>query len=164
MRIKVTRAAEADIPELVSILTQGVTYKLRHDDHSWGSGVFTEHEVMTQLAKGDTYAARIGNEIVATFELAWEDERMWGPQPPDAGYIHRLAVKDGWHGHDLGGQIIEWSAREIKRRGRQFLRLDSDERNTKLCAYYERNGFKQVGQKLIPDQKDYLANLYERRA
>lgn len=162
MNISVRKADLQDTLALIDILTDAVSYKLKHDDHSWGSEPYSEREVRGLIKNGDTYAVYDGKELIATFGLHWEDERIWGQQPPDSGYLHRLAVREDKHGQKIGSIIIDWAAAEVAKNNRHYLRLDCDERNSKLCGYYEKLGFQKVGHKLIPSAKDYYANLYER--
>jgi GNAT superfamily N-acetyltransferase len=162
MQIEITKATNSDVPALVEILTLATHYKLHHNDHSWGARPFTAAEVSRNLAQGGTYkVVTEGGEIVGTFELAWEDE-VWGKQPAAAGYLHRLAVKEGWHHHGLGTQIINWAAVEVKRQNRQLLRLDCDARNAQLRAYYEENGFQLAKIKRVAG-KTYDSALYQRK-
>ena len=164
MGLKVTAAKREDIPELVTILTKATEFKLAHDDKAWGSQPYTEKEVGLSLEAGTTYTARRDGEIVGTVMLLWEDEGMWSKQPPDAGYIHRLAIKEGLHGQGLGSQIMDWAAKEVAKKGRKYLRLDCPSTNIELCAYYETNGFTRVATKPNPMYPNYTAAYFERTA
>jgi len=99
---------------------------------------------------------------IATMSLSWKDEKYWDHQPPIAGYVHRLAVRNGFHGCGLGNFALNWSADQVSARNRRYLRLNCDHRNTKLCAYYEAHGFTQVAIKPIPELLDYVASLYQK--
>jgi len=162
MKLEIRKADLEDTLALMEILTAAVAYKQQHHDDSWGSEPFSEREVRGLIKAGSMYVALADDEVAATFALSEDDERIWGPQPPVALHIHRLAVKGSYHGHDVGSKLLEWALGEVKRQGRQFLRLDCDARNKELCTYYEKHGFKQVGEKLLPSERDYYANLYER--
>jgi ribosomal protein S18 acetylase RimI-like enzyme len=157
-----TSAEATDAPLLADILTDAGKHKLEHNDLSWGTEGYSLDEATELINTSPTYFIRKDGEVVATVALQWDDESSWGVQPPVAAYIHRLAVKDGFHGQGLGEQIIDWANEQAVQNGRQFLRLDCDARNTSLCAYYENQGFVKVGTKQIPEYNDYIAALYER--
>jgi ribosomal protein S18 acetylase RimI-like enzyme len=163
MDLSITQALETDIPALVDILTQATAYKVQHDDMAWGTGAYTDKEVLAGMAKHPVYIARLNGEPVGTFKLQSDDDIVWADRTAQAGYIHQLAIKSGFHGQDLGQKLLEWAAVECKRQGKQFLRLDCPDSNQKLCQYYEKQGFVQVGIKSIPGFKDYTAALYEKR-
>jgi ribosomal protein S18 acetylase RimI-like enzyme len=157
-------AGEQDIPTVVDILSDATQYKLSHGDKIWGDEGWFDHEVREDMGESTVYLIKQGDEVVATVAMQWEDERNWGSQPPVAGYMHRLAVKDGHHGQDLGGEIIDWAKSQVAAQGRQFLRLDCEAANTKLCGYYEKLGFTQVGTRSVPEYGDYVAALFEQSA
>jgi ribosomal protein S18 acetylase RimI-like enzyme len=109
------------------------------------------------------YIVKISTEAVGTFSITWEDTHTWGKQESDAGYIHRLAVRHGFHGKGLGEAIINWAAAETKKQGRTLLRLDCPLDNKKLRAYYEKQGFIQVGTSKTDQVDGYTPALYERK-
>jgi hypothetical protein len=45
--------------------------------------------------------------------------------------------------------MIEWAKKEAKRRNKTFLRLDCAADRPKLCSFYEKHGFRKVGERLI---------------
>jgi ribosomal protein S18 acetylase RimI-like enzyme len=161
MVLEVSPASEVDVDAMVEILSDGVTYKQRHGDNSWGSKLYTKAEVQGLLGTGSAYVARLSNEPVGTLLLQWTDDIIW-ENYSDAGYVHQLAVKNGFHGQNLGAQILDWASGEVAKRRKKFLRLDCHSDNTKLCNYYENLGFVLVGHKSIPDRGNYIASLYER--
>lgn len=165
-RLTITKATAADIPFIAAILTDAVRYKLDHHDTAWGSKAFSDEEVRGMVMAGLTYIMHLDGEPVGTVRLQWEDKLYWGEQPPDAGYIHLLAVKAGMHGRELGGHIIEWAIAEVGKNNRRFLRLDCRPDNKKLREYYEKHGFRlKRKQRIDNDESDvhYTAALYERK-
>jgi GNAT superfamily N-acetyltransferase len=40
------------------------------------------------------------------FVLRWSDERVWGPDDGQAGYLHRLATHPEVAGRGIGAQLI----------------------------------------------------------
>lgn len=158
--LNIRKVKTFDAPVVAAILTDAVRRKLYHGDTAWGSGEFTIEEMQRLIEKSPTYLAYQNGDAVGTVALQWEDTRVWGDQPPVAGYIHRLAIKEGCEGQGMGEKIISWAGNEVSLQGRRLLRLDCDEKNEKLCAYYERLGFKKVGIKDLSED-GYIAALYE---
>ena len=95
---------------------------------------------------------------MATITLQRNDELVWGPQPDDAGYVHRLAVRRGAAG--VGAELLAWAERETRAAGRDFLRLDCWSENAHLREYYESNGFEHCGDTV---EWDWTVSRYEKR-
>ncbi len=105
-------------------------------------------EFLTASAgRGELYVAAIDEEIVATVTLQWADPMFWGDRT-DAGFVHRLAVRRTHAG--VGPAIVEWAEAATLARGRSYLCLDTLSSNTRLRQYYERMGFRLVGEIVGP--------------
>jgi len=78
--------------------------------------------------------------------------------------VHRLCVRKGRNGLGLGSYVIDWCANKVSSLIRRFLRLESDVRNAKLCAFCESLFFVRVGITPIPEDGDYIASLYGKSA
>jgi GNAT superfamily N-acetyltransferase len=63
----------------------------------------------------------------------------------EAGYLHRLATDPGWAGQGLGARLIAAAGDLTLAHGRHWLRLDCDQANPRLRAYYEPLGFSHAG-------------------
>jgi GNAT superfamily N-acetyltransferase len=102
---------------------------------------FPRAVVTRGIAAGELYVGHDDGAIVATVALAWSDVMIWGEREPDAGYVHRLAVRRDRAGAGLGAVIVDWAAERVRSQGRAWLRLDVTADNLPLCSYYERLGF-----------------------
>lgn len=159
-KLTLVRASGNDASTLALILTGSTRIKLDHGDNSWGSEPYTEEEAKQLIESHPTYLAYRDTEAVGTVTLQWEDESIWGSQGPDAGYIHRLAIKDGYKGQGIGEEMLGWADEQAVQNNRRFLRLDCDANNTSLCAYYQKQGFVKVGEK--HQDKGHTSALFER--
>jgi len=157
--ISVSRAELGDVADLLAILNGATQYKVERGDMAWGSEARSEQRVRDAMAESQMYIVRQDGRSVGTTCLQWDDEHYWGKQQPIAGYIHGLAVESSVHGQGIGAMVIEWARHQAFLQGRQFLRLDCSARNAGLCRYYERQGFIQVGQRVL--QSGYIAALYQ---
>ena len=63
-------------------------------------------------------------ESVATVAILLDDPTYWGERPPDAFYVHKLAVRRDQAGRGIGAAVVEWAHAEAAEAGREFLRLD----------------------------------------
>lgn len=159
-RRSVRMALMEDLAAVLKIRNDAVAYKLSCGDVAWGKSAWTESYARQRIELNELLVIQLDGTPVGMFSLFWEDLDYWGPQEPDAGYIHRLAVRNDFRRVGLGRYAIDWCANQVRAMRRNRLRLDCDANNEKLCAYYESLGFTRVGTK--PVSSDYVASLYER--
>lgn len=94
--------------------------------------------------------------------------RFVGPDDGRAGYVHRLAVGRGFPG--LEATVLDWVDGEVRRRGRDRVRLDCCADNIRLRAHDEAAGSEHRGDVELPEDSTVwstgrpLLSRYERRA
>ena len=99
------------------------------------------------------------NEIIGMVRILEEDLTYWGTMNGRSKYVHSLIVDEKFSGNQIGSKVLEKIEQEAKENNYDFLRLDCDSTNLKLCAYYENQDFVNVGQKKLPLG---VYNLYEK--
>jgi ribosomal protein S18 acetylase RimI-like enzyme len=120
---------------------------------------FPREELAAAVERGEVYVAEVDGDPVATMTLLWDDPMYWGERPPDAAYVHKLAVSRACAGQRIGEALVEWADRTAAAAGRQFLRLDCLGDNPGIRSYYERLGFEHRGD-LVVNERDM--SIYER--
>ena len=160
--IRVRTAGPGDLDRLVEILEEAARRMHAYGNaHGWPVP-FPAAMIEGPLAQGCTHlVARPDGTDVATVTLLWDDPKFWGPQPPVAGYIHRLAVRTAHAGAHYGQAILAWADAEVRRRGRTILRLDTASSNDGLLAYYDALGFRRIGE-VAHDPLRFPVTLFER--
>ena len=97
-------------------------------------------------------------DIMGMVRILKKDLLYWGEKKDKALYIHSLVVKEKFSGLSIGKQVINTIEKESK--NCDYLRLDCDAKNPKLCNYYIKQGFVKVGEKTLPLS---TYNLYEKK-
>lgn len=167
--LTVTRATEEQIPLVSALLTEAADWLAGRGVDQWPYP-FPERIVRTSVRRRDTYLAWRDGDPVGTLAIYWQDTRFWGDRPPDAGYVHRLAVARAARGTELGARLLDWAGELVAARRRRWLRLDCGADNTALRAFYQRLGFQHVGdvEVTVPGAGrgtgPWQASLYQREA
>jgi GNAT superfamily N-acetyltransferase len=157
--LEVRRAGRDDVDEIVDVLSEAARWLIARGIRQWPDP-FPRERVAALVERGDFYLARLGGATVGTLALMWSDPTFWGERPPDAGYVHALAMRRAWAGRGLGGRLLDWAAERVAVAGREYLRLDCLAGNAELRRYYERRGFEPRGDVAVDD---FTSALYERR-
>jgi GNAT superfamily N-acetyltransferase len=152
-------ATEADVPSVAAMLDEATLFVRSKGSDQWPVP-FPQDELRRRVAGGELYVVEVGREPAATFTLLLEDPFFWGERPPDAVYLHKLAVRRDFAGRKLGARIVEWIVSDAAGRGREFVRLDCQRDLPGIRAYYERLGFELRGEKTKGPNRAWA--LYER--
>ena len=96
--------------------------------------------------------------LLGMVRVSEEDLLYWGKLNDRSQYIHSLVILEAFSGQNLGRDVVKTIIKQAKENNFNFLRLDCDASNKKLCQYYINQGFTKVGQKKLPLG---LYNLYQ---
>ncbi|MFD9460693.1 GNAT family N-acetyltransferase [Streptomyces sp. NPDC060027] len=141
-------ATDDDLPAIVRLrddaarwmLAQGIT-------DQWQPGELDTGHFRRVMTSGEVWLAEAAGRLAGAWELWWTDEDAWGPQPPVAGYIHRLMVDRSSAPPGTGRLLLQAAERRVTAAGRDVVRLDCLAGNTRLNAYYLNAGYQVVGHK-----------------
>lgn len=151
MRSFEVRAVDAtELDASVDILEEAAVWGGSDGRSTWPTGWFTDPagagraRVHKDIESGSLYIVWLDGKSAATFALLDTDPVLWPAAGDDALYLHRFAVRRSAAG--VGRRAMEWMVSEVRRRGRTNLRLDCREDNPGIRSYYERIGFRLVGE------------------
>jgi GNAT superfamily N-acetyltransferase len=121
---------------------------------------FPRDELAAAIDRGEVYVVEAEDgDAVATVTVLEDDPMYWGDRPPDAYYVHKLAVRRDQAGRGVGAAVVEWANAEAAEAGREFLRLDCLGDNPGIRDYYEGLGFEHRGDLVLGGRN---MSLYER--
>jgi GNAT superfamily N-acetyltransferase len=156
--VNVRRCQAQDVAVVAGLLDEATVWVGERGYEQWPLP-FPRDELEAAVERGEVYVAEVDGEVVATVTLLWSDPMYWGERPPDAAYVHKLAVRRACAGRRIGSAIVEWADATAAAAGRMFLRLDCLAGNPGIRAYYEELGFEHRGD-LVVDNRNM--SIYER--
>ncbi|MEU3887951.1 GNAT family N-acetyltransferase [Streptomyces sp. NPDC029041] len=144
--LHVRPAAEADLSTLVRLRDDAARWMLaRGVTGQWQPGELDESHFRRVMTHGEVWLAEVGGHGAGAWELWWEDEAAWGPQPPVAGYVHRLMVDRSTAPPGTGRHLLCSAEHRVAAAGRTCVRLDCLAGNVPLTTYYRSAGYRVVG-------------------
>ncbi|MGW1865088.1 GNAT family N-acetyltransferase [Streptomyces mauvecolor] len=140
-------ADDSDVPALTSLYDGAARWMLDNGIDQWQPGGKDAEHFRLRMEEGEVWLARTaGGEVVGAYELWWQDEPAWGPQPPVAGYVHRLMVDRAAAPAGTGRALLAHAEERIAASGRALCRLDCRSDNAGLLRYYRSIGYTRVGE------------------
>ncbi|MGO4630692.1 GNAT family N-acetyltransferase [Streptomyces sp. 2RAF24] len=141
-------ATEADLTTLVRLRDDAARWMASTAvPGQWRPGELDEEHFRRIIDRDEVWLAEDAGRVVGAWELWWADEDAWGPQPPVAGYVHRLMVDRATAAPGTGRLLLEAAEARVSEAGRSHVRLDCLAGNAPLNAYYQRSGYRVVGHK-----------------
>ncbi|MFF3934662.1 GNAT family N-acetyltransferase [Streptomyces phaeofaciens] len=139
-------ADDADLPAVVRLRDDAARWMIaRGVTGQWQPGELGGDHFRRIMDSGELWLAEAADGVVGAWELWWEDEDAWGPQPATAGYVHRLMVDHSSVPPGTGRQLLRVAERRVADAGRSLVRLDCLAGNARLKAYYLDVGYQVVG-------------------
>jgi GNAT superfamily N-acetyltransferase len=156
--VNVRRCQAQDVTLVAGLLDEATVWVGERGYEQWPLP-FPRDELEAAVTRGEVYVAEIDGDVVATVTLLWNDPTYWGDRPPDAAYVHKLAVRRACAGRRIGSAIVEWADATAAAAGREFLRLDCLADNPGIRAYYQQLGFEHRGDLVVNNRN---MSIYER--
>jgi GNAT superfamily N-acetyltransferase len=111
----------------------------------WPSENGRSKRTLAAIEAGRTWVVRDDVRLAATVTVSPNDHGIWpaeNRQDP-AAYVRQLVVNRDYAGQGLGAQLLDWAAiHALRVYGARWVRVDLWTTNTRLHAYYRRQGFK----------------------
>jgi GNAT superfamily N-acetyltransferase len=157
--VNVRRAHQEDAVTVAGLLDEATVWVNDLGFSQWPLP-FPREQLAAAIHRGEVYVVESEDgDAVATVSMLLDDPTYWGDRPPDAFYVHKLAVRRDQAGRGIGAAIVEWANAEAAEAGREFLRLDCLGENPGIRDYYEDLGFQHRGDLVLDGRK---MSLYER--
>ncbi|MEU6981147.1 MULTISPECIES: GNAT family N-acetyltransferase [unclassified Streptomyces] len=146
--LRIRPATDADLTTLVRLRDDAARWMPTTGvAGQWRPGELDEDHFRRIMDRDEVWLAEDAGLVVGAWELWWADEAAWGPQPPVAGYVHRLMVDRDTAAPGTGRLLLEAAEARVAAAGRTRVRLDCLAGNAPLNAYYQRAGYRVVGHK-----------------
>ncbi|WP_411140600.1 GNAT family N-acetyltransferase [Streptomyces sp. x-80] len=156
-----------DLAALVGLYDGAARWMRACGIDQWRPGDKDREHFRLRVRDGEVWFAEVAGRTVGGFELWWRDEPAWGPQPPVAGYLHRLMVDRTAAPAGTGRAMLRHAERRIAAAGRELSRLDCRAANPRLHTYYEGAGYTVVGKQPVIKEgaggSRYAVTLFEKR-
>lgn len=144
--LRVRQVEIADAPVVSKILKDAARWLLSKAIDQWHPHHFRDERLSPQVASGEFWVGEVEGAPTGVFRLLWSDPILW--RGHRAGYIHNVAVAEGWHGKGIGRLLLAEAERLIAERGRGIARLDCMLGNERLRGYYLEAGYRHVGERI----------------
>ena len=165
--MKIRHAKIEDLDKIMEII--GVTVKEMNENGNfqWDESYPNREVFINDIKEGTLYVAVDDNDEVtgtgvANFDSFEEYDNLEWKSGKDDYVIHRLAVDNKYRNTGVAAFLIENIEKEIIKKGKYFMRTDTNSKNLKAQRFFEKMGYVFVGEIKVPTLKDSFF-CYEKR-
>jgi ribosomal protein S18 acetylase RimI-like enzyme len=162
IKLEIKHARIEDLPIIWGIIDDCAKWLSGQNLNHW-SKYYKKEMVSKMLTKKDVYMELNNGEVVGTVTLdtkppKYYEEPGYGelftnPNDP-AVYMTALAVLPGHQGRGFAGHLLQFVEERAKERKMKWLRLDCRAEVPDLVTFYEKRGFKKLGNKPTDEGED----------
>ena len=165
--MKMRHAKNEDLDKIMKIIHETVKEMNENGNFQWDESYPNREVFINDIKEGTLYAAvndrdEVIGISVANFDSFEEyDNLEWKSQKSDY-VIHRLAVDNVYRNEGVAAFLMENIEKEIIKKGKCYMRTDTNSKNIKAQRFFEKVGYKFVGEIKVPRLKDTFF-CYEKR-
>ena len=104
----------------------------------------------------------VGTMVISTFMDEEYHAIKWLTPTDKNLYIHRLAVHPDYQGRGFAQELMDFAENLGSANGYDSIRLDTFSQNQRNQNFYERRGYKRLGNIYFPKQSEHPFYCYER--
>jgi N-acetylglutamate synthase-like GNAT family acetyltransferase len=157
------RAGGKDLSEILRLLQEAALWLNKKNVNYWQDWINPPEKFLNWIKMGfernEFYLVKQGDSIIGCFRLSRNDEVFWGKQDSPAYYIHSFTIDRKLKGKHLGIKVMKNIENMGKESNMDYLRLDCSSTVPALKQYYEKLGFRAVGDTIVQGEK---LTLYEK--
>ncbi|MBP7275505.1 MAG: N-acetyltransferase [Kiritimatiellae bacterium] len=154
----IRKSQPEDVPRIMGIYDRARKYMVDHGNPSqWINGYPSLELVLKDIMTGHGYVAVDGDDLVATFYFAIENEPTYARiqhgtwlNENTYGVVHRIAVDR--HERGIATCCLEWCYQQIPN-----VRIDTHKNNQAMIRVLEKNGYTNCGFVFLDDGSERIA-------
>lgn len=156
-----------DLREIKS-LTEACALALQQRNiFQWNENYPSREKLLMDISRRELYVYEENNTIVGIVVLTSQMDKEYLPirwliNNKNNLYVHRLATFPEVWGSGYGRKLMDFAESFARSNGYSSVRLDTFSQNNRNQKFYEKRGYKKVGDIFFPYKSEYPFYCYER--
>lgn len=157
-------ARKEDIDQIMAIVHDTIEDLNREGNYQWDELYPTEEHFLNDIQNHHLYIIESEDKVAGFICLNQEEDEAyktvnWRLDAP-ALVIHRFAIKRDKKRQGFGTKLVEFAIRFAKNKGLNYVKVDTNVKNTAMNNLFKKLGFVYVGQVHLRHVKDPF-NCYD---
>lgn len=153
MNFKIINTEKSDLEFIYSLFDSAIEYQKRKGYPVWNS--YDKIVLQKDIEQRLQYKIVWNDNILCVFSICYSDKIIWREKEQgNAMYLHRIVVNPEFKGQKQFEKVLEWSIEEAKKKGLEYIRMDTWDNNPSIVDYYKSFGFQFVEHFTTPNTTD----------
>jgi len=162
----IRRAKILEIPEILVLTKACALDMISRGIYQWNEHYPSETILREDIQTGRLYLRVKKNEIIGLIALCEDKDPEYNTVKwftPDGKnlYVHRLAVHPQHQGSGYARELMDFAEAYASEKGYISIRLDTFSKNPRNQRFYEKRGYKRVGEIYLLKQSQHPFYCYE---
>lgn len=163
----IRKATATDLDSIKSLTEACATAMRENGIFQWNEYYPSREKLRQDIEREELFVLQEEEEILGIVVLTPEMDEEYVPikwLAPGGNnlYIHRLATRPSVWGSGYGQKLMDFAENLAVSQGYQSVRLDTFSQNRRNQRFYERRGYKRLGNIYFPKQSDHPFYCYEK--
>ncbi len=155
-----------DIDRIIDITKTCAKTMVQQGIYQWNEHYPNSTAFENDVLRGELYVLENQKELIGCIVIStlMDDEYVpisWLTENHNNIYIHRLAIHPDYQGQGCAQQLMAFAEGLAKKNGHPSIRLDTFSKNLRNQKFYEKRGYKRLGDIFFPKQSVYPFYCYE---
>lgn len=162
----IRKANSSDIASILVVTKACARAMISKDIYQWNEHYPNASAFEKDIERDELYVLIKDNAVIGTVVIStlMDDEYQpikWLTPNEKNLYIHRLAVHPDYQGRGLAKKLMDFAEKFGSDNGYISIRLDTFSQNHRNQTFYERRGYKRLGNIYFPKQSEHPFYCYE---
>ncbi|MFV8225402.1 GNAT family N-acetyltransferase, partial [Christiangramia aquimixticola] len=162
----IEKAKISDLPEIKSLTEACAAAMIKNNIFQWNEHYPSLEKLSEDVEKQELFKLSEGTEIRGIIVITpVKDEEYepidWISKSENNIYIHRLATHPEYWGHGYAQKLMSFAEDFARQNKYESVRLDTFSQNPRNQKFYEKRGYKRLGNIYFPRQSAHPFYCYE---
>lgn len=162
----IRRAKISEIDDILTITKACAAYMIKKEIYQWNEHYPSKQAFITDINRKELFVLEIDKKIIGTIVISslMDEEYIpiqWLTTNEKNIYIHRVSIHPNQQGKGYAQKLMDFAENHAKENEFTSIRLDTFSQNKRNNLFYEKRGYKKLGDIFFPKQSQHPFHCYE---
>ena len=162
----IRRAKISEINDILTITKACAEHMTQKGIVQWNEHYPSKFAFQIDIERNELFVLELEDKIIGTITIStFMDEKYypieWLTTNENNMYVHRLSVHPKHQGQGYAQKLMDFAENHARDKSYVSVRLDTFSQNKRNQRFYEKRGYKKLGDIFFPKQSEHPCHCYE---